>query len=100
MVARATPVHEQVTWTPGMTMYTNTQVQVINLELPGVKMRDVHMSVEPEVLTVSGTGPRGVFLRRVPLRYKVPLDRVQVHLCQGVLEIRVPNPAVFSERRT
>jgi HSP20 family molecular chaperone IbpA len=74
-------------------MYANTQVQVIKVELPGVKMKDVQIALEPGTLIVSGTSPCGAFLRRVPLRYKATLDQVQARLREGVLEIRVPNPA-------
>jgi HSP20 family molecular chaperone IbpA len=93
MNATATPTLERPSWTPGVIMYANTQVQVIKVELPGVKMKDVQIAVEPGVLTVSGTSTCGTFLRRIPLCYNATLDRVQASLRQGVLEIRVPNPA-------
>jgi len=92
MSATATSTLERPVWTPGVIMYANTQVQVIKLELPGVKMKDVEVAVEQCVLIVSGTSTCGTFLRRIPLRYNPTLDQVQASLRMGVLEIRVPNP--------
>jgi HSP20 family molecular chaperone IbpA len=90
----ATPSLERATWTPGVIMYSNNQVQVIKVELPGVKMEDVQISVEPGVLIVTGASPCGTFLRRISLRYNAKRDQVKANLHKGVLEIRVPNPSI------
>lgn len=84
---------------------------VLEVELPGVQKRDVHVEVSGRRLTVSGerkerervgilrrrTRTVGRFISEVVLPGELDEDAVSASLADGVLTVRVPKAA--SERR-
>jgi HSP20 family protein len=102
---RPSPVLEQV-WAPSIDIYETKDDLVVTAELPGVKEKDVHLSIVENVLSLRGhRGPApdakeesyhrierwtGNFERHIQLPIPVQGDRVRATYRDGVLEIRLP----------
>lgn len=93
-------------WAPAMDMYETSDHLVVAFELPGVKEKEVHVSISDDVLTVRGERAQqqeikeencyrlerwyGKFERTVPLPLPVQTDKVKATYRDGVLEIKLP----------
>jgi len=82
---------------------------IITAELPGVKKEDVRVELEDDALVIRGEThvheqvkdeeyvrmerSYGSFYRRLPLPFQAKVEEVQASLNNGVLEIRIPEPA-------
>lgn len=94
------------TWVPLCDMWESKEDLHIAVELPGVREKEIHLSITADVLTVKGerTWDRGVkdeslhrvervfgkFERVIPLPVAVQSDKVTATYRDGVLEIRLP----------
>jgi HSP20 family protein len=93
-------------WAPPLDVYETKDDLVVSAELPGVREKDVQLSLVGEVLTLRGQrlpAPEvreeqyhrierwsGAFERRLQLPIPVQADRVRASYRDGVLEIRLP----------
>jgi HSP20 family protein len=103
--ARPSPVLERV-WAPPIDVYETKDDLVVTAELPGVKEKDVRLSIVEDVLSFRGhRGPAsdakeesyhrierrtGNFERHIQLPIPVQGDRVRATYRDGILEIRLP----------
>lgn len=95
-------------WTPAMDLVETEQHFVLSADLPGLRPEDVHVSVEDDVLTVSGERKlaresresgvhrversSGRFSRSLTLPAGTDAGQVQASFENGVLEVRIPKP--------
>jgi HSP20 family protein len=93
-------------WAPLADMYETKDDLFVTLELPGVREKDVHVSITGDMLTVKGERRfesdakdegyyrlervYGKFERSVSLPIPVQADKVKATYRDGVLEIRLP----------
>jgi HSP20 family protein len=93
-------------WTPPLDVYETRDDLVVSVELPGVRERDIHLSMTGDVLSLRGQRGgaadareenyhrierwSGPFERRVQLPIPVQVDRIRATYRDGVLEIRLP----------
>ncbi len=93
-------------WVPALDMYETKDEIVLNFELPGVREKDVTLSITGDVLTLKGerafdsdvTGENyhhvervfGKFERSVQLPMEVQADKVQATYRDGMLEVKLP----------
>jgi HSP20 family protein len=87
---------------------TDTAIEV-DIDLPGVQLKDVDVSVVDKVLMVTGSKSeskerdeknyhiversQGSFSRQIPLGFDVDTDKVQANFKNGVLHITLEKPA-------
>src|SRR6266480_7793793 len=93
-------------WMPVLDMYETKDDLILNFELPGVREKDVTLSITGDVLTLKGerafdsdvTGENyhhvervfGKFERSVQLPMEVQADKVQATYRDGMLEVKLP----------
>ena len=93
-------------WVPALDMYETKDEIVLNFELPGVREKDVTLSITGDVLTLKGErafdsdvkGENyhhvervfGKFERSVQLPMEVQADKVQATYRDGMLEVKLP----------
>lgn len=97
-------------WAPLVDMYETKDDLVVSFEIPGVREKDVSVSITGDVLTVKGERKfekdlekdleeesyhrlervYGKFERSLPLPMEVQADKVKATYREGVLEIRLP----------
>ncbi|MBI3625248.1 MAG: Hsp20/alpha crystallin family protein [Candidatus Rokubacteria bacterium] len=93
-------------WAPATDMYETKDVLVVSLELPGVKEKEVQVSITNDILTVKGERSQlqevkdenyhrlerwfGKFERNIPLPLPVQTDKAKATYRDGVLEIKLP----------
>ena len=93
-------------WAPLVDMYETKEDLFVTFELPGVREKDVHVSITGDILTVKGERRHedevkgeghhwiervyGKFERAMPLPIPVQADKVKATYRDGVLEIRLP----------
>lgn len=93
-------------WTPALDTYETKDELVVSCELPGVKEKEVHVSIADDLLTIKGERTRqeevkdddyhrlerwyGRFERTIPLTVPVETDKVKATYRDGVLQIRLP----------
>jgi HSP20 family protein len=93
-------------WMPAFDMYETKEDLIVNFELPGVRDKDVSLSITGDLLTVKGERSFdqelkddnsyhvervfGKFERTVQLPLPVQADRVKATYRDGVLEVRLP----------
>ncbi len=93
-------------WAPVFDMYETKDELVLKLELPGVREKDVSLSITGDVLTVKGERAfdqeqkdenyvhvervYGKFERSIQLPMPVQADRVKATYRDGVLEVKLP----------
>ena len=93
-------------WAPVVDMHETRDDLVISLDLPGVREKEVSVSITGDVLTVKGERRseseaveenshrlerwHGRFERHIALPVPVQADRVKATYRDGVLEIRLP----------
>jgi len=94
------------TWAPPLDVYETKDDLVMTVELPGVKEKDVRLSIVGEVLSLRGQRVpnsevreenyhrierwSGSFERHIQLPISVQADKVRATYRDGVLEIRLP----------
>jgi HSP20 family protein len=94
------------TWTPPIDVYETGADLVVAVELPGVREKDIHLSMAGDVLSLRGQRGTaaeareenyhrierwsGMFERHVQLPIPVQVDRIRASYRDGVLEIRLP----------
>lgn len=87
---------------------------MVSLELPGVKEKEVQVSITNDILTVKGEHTQqqevkdenyqrlerwfGKFERSIPLPMPVQTDRVKATYRDGVLEIKLPKAEAVQPR--
>ena len=96
---------ERQTWVPVVDMYETNDDLIVDVELPGVREKDVSLSITGDVLTVKGERELpelgdnnyvqmervyGKFQRSLRLPMPVQSDRVSATYRDGVLEVRLP----------
>ena len=93
-------------WAPAMDTYETKDDVVVSLELPGVKEKEVQVSITNDILTVKGERSQqqevkdenyhrlerwfGKFERSISLPMPVQADKVKATYGDGVLEIKLP----------
>src|SRR5712691_8976195 len=93
-------------WMPVVDMYETKDDLILSFELPGVREKDVSLSITGDLLTVKGERSfdqelkddhtyqveraYGKFERSVQLPMPVQADRVKATYRDGVLEVRLP----------
>lgn len=93
-------------WMPVVDMYETNDDLVLNFELPGVREKDISLSITGDVLTVKGERPfnqqlnddnyfqteraYGKFERSIRLPLPVRAERVRATYRDGVLEVSLP----------
>ena len=93
-------------WAPALDMYETKDEIVLNFELPGVREKDVTLSIMGEVLTLKGERAFdrdvkdesyhhtervfGKFERSVQLPMEVQAEKVQATYRDGMLEVKLP----------
>lgn len=96
-------------WAPRMDVYEKDHMLVVKAELPGLKKEDVEIEVEGQYLTIHGQSKAesevkeedyyrsertfGSFYRRMQLPPGVTAGQIEASLTDGVLEVRIPEPA-------
>jgi HSP20 family protein len=94
------------TWAPPIDVYETRDDLVVSVELPGVREKDIHLSMTGDVLTLRGQRGAaaeareenyhrierwsGSFERHVQLPIPVQGDKIRATYRDGVLEIRLP----------
>lgn len=95
-------------WVPRIDVVRGPERLVIQAELPGIKLEEVDISVEGDVLTISGHHEDtkeekdkqfvrrerryGSFSRSMPLPQGVDPDQIEANYEDGVLEVSIPVP--------
>lgn len=106
---------EQRAWSPSLDVHQEGDTMVICAEVAGLDPEQVDISVEDDVLTISGSREdhdeveagqwirrerySGQFHRSVSLPPGVDPEQIQASARHGLIEIRVPRPAPVGARR-
>jgi HSP20 family protein len=93
------------TWTPPIDVYETRDDLVVAVELPGVREKDIHLSMTGDVLSLRGQRGiaaeareenyhrierwPGTFERHIQLPIPVQADKIRASYHDGVLEIRL-----------
>ena len=100
-------------WLPPVDLYEMDDAVVVRLELPGVPLSSVRITMLDGLLKIEGTKEAyppadngneaekplrylclertsGTFARRVQLKWTIDLANITAHLSNGILEIRLP----------
>jgi HSP20 family protein len=93
-------------WAPAVDMYETKEDLVVKAELPGVSEKDIHLSVNGDMLSLKGerrweheTTHEGVyrmerwygkFERTLPLPFPVEAGKVKANYREGVLTVSLP----------
>ncbi len=96
--------------TPRIDMSETDKEILVKVELPGMTEKDVDISINRDVLTISGEKKQekehsekgwyrmerqyGSFSRSIPLPYEIESDKVEAIYKNGVLSIKLPKSAV------
>jgi HSP20 family protein len=102
-------------WMPAMDLVETEDQFVLRADLPGLTEADVEVSLEDNVLTVSGERKAeheekregfyrleratGAFNRSLTLPKGVDGDAITARFDNGVLEVRIPKPAADKPRK-
>jgi HSP20 family protein len=102
-------------WVPAMDLVETDEHFVLRADLPGLSEADVELSLEDDVLTVSGERKveheergegfyrveraAGAFSRSLTLPDGVDGDAIAARFDKGVLEVRIPKPEQRRPRR-
>jgi HSP20 family protein len=103
------------TWLPAVDMHETKDDLVLKVEVPGVREKDVSVSITGDLLSIRGErrGSEedardqkflhvervfGQFERLIQLPLAVQTDKVKATYCDGVLEIRLPKAEELKPR--
>ncbi len=110
---RAAGTREQL-WAPGLEAYAKDGDLVLHADLPGVTPEDVDITLDGDLLTISGERkgaseegvsyylnelPYGAFRRSVTVPEGVDADSIEAHFENGVLEVVLPGATTQLEPR-
>lgn len=111
-----TPVGTKATLMPRTDMYDKDGVLVITAELPGMTKENVEVELENGDLVIKGktTAEKevkeaqyhrmertyGTYYRRLSLPFEVTAEQITATMKDGVLEVKVPKPAVTTPTAT
>jgi HSP20 family protein len=103
---RPRPAGPERSWAPPIDVYETRDDLVVSVELPGVREKDVHVTMTGDVLNLYGQRAiaaeareenyhrierwSGTFERHVQLPIPVQADKIRASYRDGVLEIRLP----------
>lgn len=106
--------NEKVTWVPPMDLYEFDNDYILNAEIPGVELRDIHIEFSGLHFTVRGErrpdmvcvkenyhrveGRRGKFQRTFSLPEPVDNKRIELELKNGVLRVVLPKTGSVKNR--
>lgn len=101
-------------WTPAVDIYEDKEAIHVRAELPGVKLDDVKVDVENNILTLRGERRLenddkkegyhrierfyGSFTRQFMLPRTVDAEHIDAQLKEGVLTVRIPKKAEVKPR--
>jgi len=93
-------------WAPAVDLYETKDDLVVSFELPGIREKEINVSITGDVLTVRGERQfsheandgnfyrvertYGKFERNIPLPVPVQAEKVKASYRDGVLEVRLP----------
>jgi HSP20 family protein len=102
-------------WVPSVDIHQETDKFVVRADLPGVEPKDINVTAENGVLTVSGERKferteeqkgtsrfervEGRFVRRFTLPDNVQADNIRARHSNGVLELTIPKAAAPEPKR-
>jgi len=102
-------------WAPALDMYETDKEVVVKAELPGLKTKDVDISVDEDRLTIKGERKfeeevkeenfyrlerrYGSFERVIPLPTGVKKDAIKAAYKNGILEIHLPKAEEVKPKR-
>jgi HSP20 family protein len=103
------------TWIPSVDVFEQTDSFVVRADLPGIEPKDIQITAEKGVLTVTGERKlerpddqksisrlervEGRFLRRFTLPENVKTDDIRARHLNGVLEVTIPKVAAPEPKR-
>lgn len=106
---------ESVHWVPRVEVEENEDEFVMSLEVPGMKKKDIDISVKDNVITISGEKKEhvhkkeaqthlneicyGKFSRSFQLPGNVDSDKIKGNWEDGILSIQIPKAEVAKPRR-
>lgn len=102
-------------WMPAVDIIDTPAAYVLKVELAGMKLEDVHIELEDDVLTIKGERHQeetleeeqyqstewhyGAFQRNISLPRTVKRDAIEASYEDGVVEVRVPKAAEVEPQR-
>jgi HSP20 family protein len=102
-------------WMPAVDIIDTPTAYVLKVELAGMKLEDVHVELEDDVLTIKGERHQdatldteqyqstewhyGAFQRSISLPRSVKRDDIEATYEDGVVEVRVPKAAEVEPQR-
>ena len=99
-------------FTPLVDVHETDEEYLVKVDLPGVKVDDVNVEVNDNVLSISGSRvahepgqaqlverPYGSFVRTLTLPQGVDSESIEAGYQDGVLELRIPKPAEQKPKR-
>lgn len=105
----------EATWSPPVDVFDTPDAIVLKAELPGLKVEDVDVELDENVLTISGERrfeekvddgrtyrlerAYGRFARTMTLPQNVKADEIAATITDGVLEVRVPKADEIRPRK-
>ncbi len=103
---RARQESGEAMWAPTVNTYEDKDAYVLSCDLPGVEQKDVKINLDNNTLTISGTRKLehedkrenyqriesyfGAFSRSFTIPASVDTDKVEAHMENGVLKVRLP----------
>ena len=91
---------------PGIDVSETDKEIIISADLPGMDEKDIHLSIEGDILTLSGKKVKdtttknaqfhsiersyGSFSRSISLPVKIEVDKIDASFNKGVLKINIP----------
>lgn len=103
------------TWSPPVDVFDTPEAIVLKAELPGLKVEDVDVELDDNVLTISGERrfeekvedgrayrlerAYGSFARTMTLPQGVKAEEISATFTDGVLEVRVPKADAVKPRK-
>jgi len=102
-------------WMPAVDIIDTPAAYLLKVELAGMKLEDVHIELEDDVLTIKGERHQeetleeeqyqstewhyGAFQRNISLPRGVKRDAIEASYEDGVVEVRVPKAAEVEPQR-
>ncbi|MDD3807322.1 MAG: Hsp20/alpha crystallin family protein [Candidatus Marinimicrobia bacterium] len=102
-------------WTPSVDLEETKNDYIIHAEIPGVEKKDIEISVENDVLTISGEKKErvqskesnylvseimtGKFSRSFRLPSQINADKIEAKWDNGVLTVKIPKSETAKSRK-